>query len=160
MRPRTILAALGLGLVLGLGACAADLPVVRGESPGRAQTTFAVRTASTAPSGVVLDVAGVDCVAETAGYRVAFRSPARVGVPDPGPGAPPVIVRCAGGGRSGEALLRARPVTGFDGVWAYPSIGIGVSSSGDVGVGIGAGLSPVATRPSRAGYPDVRVVLR
>lgn len=153
-------AVLGVAIVAVLGGCAADLPVVRGETPGRAQTTFAVRTAATGASGVVLDVGGIDCVAETAGYSVAFRTPARVAVPDPGPGAAPVTVRCAGGGRTGEAVARARPVRGFDGVVAYPSIGIGIRSGGDVGVGIGAGISPVATRPTRVSYPDVRVLLR
>jgi hypothetical protein len=166
MRRAFALAALPLLVV----ACAPAPPVAQGALPARAETSFEVRTLAMAPSGVDLEVRGIDCVAEAEGFRLAFRSPATVAVPDLGPSSPPVLVRCAGGGRSGEQTALPRPAGAARAYDVYPTIGIGVgygSGGGwgwgngtSVGVGLGTNIAPRTVGTGATRYSDVRVVLR
>jgi hypothetical protein len=141
-----------------LAACAAAPQT--GGLPDRAANAFTVRTFAAAPSGLDLEVRGVDCSAEAEGFRTDFRTPAAVVVPTAGPSYRPVTVRCAGGGRSGAAIAAPRAGTRSGGVSVMPSIGIGVGSGGDFGVGIGTWLAPSQVPDGTLVYDDVRVVLR
>jgi hypothetical protein len=154
--------------VVSLAGCAApagrDLPSVIGSPvPGaapaplaRGEADFTVRTVSRGASGREFEIGGIDCTATSGDAVAAFRSPARVILPDTGQG---IRVVCAGGGRSGEAWVEARQAFARGGWRAAPSIGLSIGSGGRVGTGIGIGLAPVAV-PAGVTYDDVRVALR
>jgi hypothetical protein len=160
-------AALLAGLTL-LAGCAPQAPpappatptAAGAAAPARGVADFTVRTAARAPSGVDLEVRGVECVATSGAATTAFRSPARVVLPDVGQG---VRVACAGGGRSGEAVVEARQAFQRGGWRAAPSIGVSIGAGGGrgtrVGTGLGVNVAPVAV-PAGVAYDDVRVVLR
>lgn len=153
---------------VSLSGCAApasrDLPTVIGMPAAGAATAaaatgeadFTVRTVSRGASGREFEIGGIDCTATSGDAVAAFRSPARVVLPDTGQG---IRVVCAGGGRSGEAWVEARQAFARGGWQAAPSIGLSIGSGGRVGTGIAIGLAPVAV-PAGVTYDDVRVALR
>jgi hypothetical protein len=126
------------------------------DAPARGRAEFTVRTVARAPSGLDLEVRGVECTAASGGEVVAFHSPARVAITDAGTG---VRVQCAGGGRQGAALVQARQDYETGGWRAWPSIGIGIGTGGGVDLGVGANVSPVPV-PAGLVYPDLRLALR
>ncbi len=155
----------GTAFCLGLAACAAEAPPAPPAvgpqpdvlaAPAQGLAEFTVRTVAQTRSGADVEVAGIDCTANSGRAVTRFRSPAQVAIIDDGSG---VRVACAGGGRQGTALVQARQEWRTGGWRAAPSIGVGIGSGGGWGVGLGAGVSPVRA-PAGIGYDDVRVVLR
>lgn len=158
---------LGIALVSALAACTREAPPAPRavpaspapaalDAPARGPAEFSVRTVARAPSGLDLEVRGVQCTAASGGETVRFLSPARVAITDSGTG---VQVVCAGGGRRGTALVQARQDYETGGWRAWPSLGVSIGTGRGLGVGAGANVSPVPV-PAGLVYDDVKVALR
>lgn len=168
MRAASLLAAPALATTLALAACAPappqapPLPLVRASlGPGQAvaaqgETRFAVRALRDGRS------VPAACQAEGQGFGAAFTAPAELAVPAFGAASAPIRVVCKADGRSGTRTAHPglRQTGGAAGV--YPTVGIGVSTGGDVGVSLGGwwgGLGSQRTQFYAVRYPDLAIDL-
>lgn len=166
-----------------LAACAGGPPglplgeaVVRPTSytapalpPAGGEAILTVRTFVT-EAGAAGELAA-DCTFETEYSSGAFRSPARVALPDLGAQTPVVRVACAESGLEGAAAARAALRRGYGGVRPTIGISIGTGYGGyghrDVGVGVGGLWGGYGYGPGygygqaglRAVYPDLAIEL-
>lgn len=166
MRAASLLAA--LAPAVALAACAPSqpqvppLPLVRADlAPGQAvaaqgETRFAVRALRDGQS------VPAACQAEGQGFGAGFTAPAQLAVPAFGAASAPIRIVCKAEGRSGTRTAHPglRQTGGAAGV--YPTVGIGVSTGGDVGVSLGGwwgGLESQRTQVYAVRYPDLAIDL-
>lgn len=166
MRAASLLAA--LAPAVALAACAPSqpqappLPLVRADlAPGHAvaaqgETRFAVRALRDGQS------VPAACQAEGPGFGAGFTAPAQLAVPAFGAASAPIRIVCKAEGRSGTRTAHPglRQTGGAAGV--YPTVGIGVSTGGDVGVSLGGwwgGLGSQRTQVYAVRYPDLAIDL-
>lgn len=166
MRAASLLAA--LAPAVALAACAPSqpqappLPLVRADlAPGQAvaaqgETRFAVRALRDGQS------VPAACQAEGQGFGAGFTAPAQLAVPAFGAASAPIRIVCKAEGRSGTRTAHPglRQTGGAAGV--YPTVGIGVSTGGDVGVSLGGwwgGFGAQRTQVYAVRYPDLAIDL-
>lgn len=123
--------------------------------PTRAETDFAVRTFARAGT-TETEVAGTDCVLDSAYFTARFTAPARVALPDLGPQSPVVSIACAGEPGRGTTAIRARLAN--NDLSPYVGVSVGTGRRSGVGVSLG-GIFDVGRRQRPALYPDARVFL-
>lgn len=162
MRSAVLLAALALTACAPAQPQVPPLPLVRASlAPGQAiaaqgETRFAVRALR---EGLPVPAA---CQAQGQGFAAEFAAPAELAVPAFGAASAPIRVVCRAEGRSGTRTAHPglRQTGGAAGV--YPTVGIGVSTGGDVGVSLGGwwgGSGSQGTQFYAVRYPDLAIDL-